>query len=213
MIEGILGAVSGFIIMVISKIGYLGMVLLMGIESANIPLPSEIIMPFSGFLVFVGRFNLWLVGLAGAVGCVVGSIFSYWLGAWGGRPLVERFGKYILISHHDLDLADRWFRKYGNAAVFFSRLLPIVRTYISFPAGISKMNFGYFVLYTFLGSFPWCLALAFLGLKLGENWESLKRYFHGFDWVIGVLILAGIGWWVWRHLKNNSKLRSQNNKA
>ncbi|MCX6811206.1 MAG: DedA family protein, partial [Candidatus Berkelbacteria bacterium] len=138
MIHSILAAISGFIIATISTLGYGGIVLLMAIESACIPLPSEVIMPFSGFLVFDGRFNLWLIALAGAVGCVVGSVIAYWVGMYGGRPLIERYGKYILISHHDLDLADRWFNKHGDVAIFFSRLLPVVRTYISFPAGIAR---------------------------------------------------------------------------
>jgi len=190
--------------LVISRLGYGGIILLMAVESANIPLPSEIIMPFSGFLVFQGQFSLWWTGFFGALGCLVGSILSYWLGYCGGRPLVEKYGKYIFISHHDLNLADRWFKKYGDETVFFGRLLPVVRTYISFPAGIARMNFKKFSIYTFAGSLPWCLLLAFLGLKLGENWESLKKYFHSFDWVIGVLILAGIAWWIWRHLRNRN---------
>ncbi len=201
----ILAVASAFIIMVISRLGYSGIVLLMAVESANIPLPSEIIMPFSGYLVFEGQFSLWWVGFYGALGCLVGSVLSYWLGYYGGRPLIEKYGKYILISHHDLDLVDRWFKKYGDATVFIARLLPVVRTYISFPAGISKMNFVRFSLYSFLGSLPWCLVLAWLGLKLGENWEGLRKYFHGFDWVIGVLILAGLAWWIWRHVKNSKR--------
>lgn len=190
---------------VISSLGYGGVILLMAIESANIPLPSEIIMPFSGFLVAQGAFNLWLVGLAGAVGCVVGSIFSYGLGAWGGRPLVEKYGKYIFVSHHDLDLTDRWFQKHGEVTVFVGRLLPVVRTFISFPAGIAKMNFGRFVIYSFLGSFPWTLALAYIGQKMGENWEKIRVYFHGFDWVILILIVLGIVWWIGRHIRNSRK--------
>lgn len=190
---------------VINSLGYTGVALLMAIESANIPLPSEIIMPFAGFLVAEGHLNLWLVGLAGGVGCVLGSVVSYWIGAWGGRPLIEKYGKYILISHHDLDLADRWFQKRGEMTVFVGRLLPVVRTFISFPAGISKMHFWRFVLYSFLGSVPWSLALAYLGQKLGENWESLRRYFHGFDWAILALIIIGIIWYVRRHIKNSQK--------
>lgn len=212
MIHVILAAVSGFIINTISLLGYGGIILLMAIESACIPLPSEVIMPFSGFLVFDGRFNLWLVGLAGAVGCVLGSIVAYWVGAYGGRPLIEKYGKYILISHHDLDLADRFFKKYGDIAIFFSRLLPVVRTYISFPAGIAKMRFWHFVLYTFLGSFPWCLGLGYVGLKMGENWEGLKKYFHGADYIIAALIIIGIIWWIWRHIKH-SKSQIQNPPA
>lgn len=202
MATQILSIIASWIMGVISTLGYGGVVLLMAIESANIPLPSEVIMPFSGFLVAKGELNLYLVGLAGAVGCALGSIFSYYLGALGGRPLVEKYGKYILISHHDLDLADRWFSRYGEAIVFLARLLPVVRTFISFPAGIARMNFGRFVVYSFLGSLPWTLFLAFVGQKLGANWENLKIYFRGLDWLILGLIIVGIVWWVRRHLKN-----------
>lgn len=201
----ILSAISNWIIGVISALGYGGVVLLMAIESANIPLPSEVIMPFAGFLVAKGELNLWLVGLAGAIGCVLGSIPSYYLGYYGGRPLIEKYGKYILISHHDLDLADGWFQKRGEWTVFVGRLLPVVRTFISFPAGISRMHFGRFVVYSFLGSLPWTLLLAYIGLKMGENWEKLRGYFHGADWVILILILLGIIWYVRRHIKNSRK--------
>lgn len=209
MATQILATIANWIMGVISSLGYGGVILLMAIESANIPLPSEIIMPFSGFLVAKGELNLWLVGLAGAVGCAIGSIFSYFLGAWGGRPLIEKYGKYILISHHDLDLADRWFKKHGEVTVFVGRLLPVVRTFISFPAGIARMNFSRFVIYSFLGSLPWTLALAFIGQKLGENWETLRRYFHGLDWLILGLIAAGMIWWVVRHLKKIQNPKSK----
>jgi membrane protein DedA with SNARE-associated domain len=174
----------------------------MAIESACIPLPSEIIMPFSGYLVFRGEFGLYWVGLAGAFGCVVGSVPAYYLGLYGGRPLIEKYGKYVLVSQHDLDLADRWFGRYGDWAIFFSRLLPVVRTFISFPAGVAKMNVPRFIVYTFVGSFPWCLGLAYIGMKLGENWDTLGGYFHKFDVVIGILIAAGAVYYIWRHLKN-----------
>jgi membrane protein DedA with SNARE-associated domain len=194
----------------ISNFGYVGVVFLMAIESACIPLPSEIIMPFAGSLTTVlviqgvtlaARFNLVLVGLAGALGCLVGSVAAYWVGVWGGRPFVERYGRYVLITHHDLETADRFFRKYGQAAIFISRLLPVVRTYISFPAGISRMNFARFCLYSFLGSVPWCLALAWVGRVLGQNWKAIEVYFRKGDIVIVVLILAGIGLFLYRHLR------------
>lgn len=209
MIHEILVIISGFIINTISSLGYGGIILLMGLESACIPLPSEVIMPFSGFLVFEGRFDIWLVALAGTLGCVWGSILAYVIGMYGGRPLIEKYGKYILISHHDLDLADRWFKRYGDWAIFFSRLLPVVRTYISFPAGIARMRFWHFVFYTALGSFPWCLGLAYVGLKLGENWQSLKGYFHGADYIIAAIIVIGIIWWIWRHLKQRKNYVSK----
>jgi membrane protein DedA with SNARE-associated domain len=189
------------IIAVISRLGYGGIVLLMGIESACIPLPSEIIMPFSGYLVFKGAMSLSAVAVAGAVGCLLGSWLAYALGAWGGRPLIEKYGRYVLISHHDLDLADRWFVRYGDITVFTARLLPVVRTFIAFPAGVSRMPLGRFSLYTFAGSLIWCWALAWLGMKLGENWDTLGVYFHRFDTLIGIVLLAGIIWYVRRHLR------------
>ena len=201
MIAWILEILARFVIDTISASGYLGIVILMGIESACIPLPSEIIMPFSGYLVFRGDFELFRVGLAGAFGCVVGSVPAYYLGLYGGRPLVERYGKYVLISHRDLDTADRWFDRYGDWAIFFSRLLPVVRTFISFPAGVARMNFSRFVIYTFIGSFPWCLGLAYVGMKLGENWDTLGVYFHRFDIVIGIVIALGVIYYIWHHLK------------
>ena len=205
MIARIIEILSGFIVATISTLGYGGVVLLMAIESACIPLPSEVIMPFSGYLVHTGRFNLWLVAVAGAIGCVVGSMVAYWVGMYGGRPLIEKYGKYVLISRHDLDLADRWFARYGEVIVFASRLLPVVRTFIAFPAGVARMRVPRFIVYTFLGSLPWCLGLAYVGQVLGAQWdknESLKAWFHRFDFVIGLIILAGAVWWVWRHLKH-----------
>lgn len=206
MVSNILSILAGFIISTISTLGYGGIVLLMAIESANIPLPSEIIMPFSGFLVSQGQFNLWLVGLAGAIGCVLGSAFSYWLGMVGGRPLIEKYGKYILISHHDLDTADNWFKKRGEVTVFIGRLLPVVRTFISFPAGIAKMNFNRFMLYSFLGSLPWCLLLGWIGEKMGDNWDSLRPWFHKFDYIILIFVILGLIWYIWRHIKNSQKV-------
>lgn len=202
MVEKIIAVLAGFIIATISRLGYAGIVLLMAIESACIPLPSEIIMPFAGYLVFTGEMELWAVGLAGAVGCVVGSVPAYYLGALGGRPLVERYGKYVLISHHDLDLADRWFQRHGDITVFLGRLLPVIRTFIAFPAGVSRMRMGHFVVYTFVGSYIWSWALAWIGMKLGENWNTLGVYFHRFDALIGVVLLIGVIWYVRRHLNH-----------
>jgi len=206
MIAKIISILSGFIIATISALGYWGIVLLMAIESACIPLPSEIIMPFSGYLVSRGEMNLWLVGIAGAFGCVVGSIVAYYVGMYGGRPFIEKYGRYVLVSRHDLDLADRWFAKYGEAIVFISRLLPAVRTFIAFPAGVARMNMTRFIIYTFAGSLPWCLGLAYVGQKLGEQWdkdERLKTWFHRFDFVIGIVGVLLVGWWIWRHIKHS----------
>ena len=205
MIAQIIGYLAGFIIAGISTLGYFGIGLMMAIESACIPLPSEIIMPFSGYLVAQGRFTLFGCALAGALGCVAGSIVAYAVGRYGGRAFVWKYGKYFLISHHDLELADRWFSKYGQLVVFFSRLLPVIRTFISLPAGISRMNFTQFVIYTFVGSFPWCYGLAYVGERMGANWNTLGAYFHKFDAAIGVLILAGAVWWIWRHIGHVKK--------
>jgi len=202
MIEKIITLLAGFIIGTISRLGYGGIVLLMAIESACIPLPSEIIMPFSGYLVSTGEMNLWLVGLAGAVGCVLGSIVAYYAGAWGGRPFIVKYGKYILISHHDLDLADRWFQRHGDITIFVGRLLPVIRTFIAFPAGVARMNLWRFNLYTFVGSYIWSLGLAWIGMKLGEHWNTLGVYFHRFDAAIGVILLIAIVWYVRRHLRH-----------
>lgn len=190
----------------IAALGYPGIILLMAIESACIPLPSEVIMPFSGYLVYKGSFNLWLVAIAGAVGCVLGSLVAYWVGLRGGRPLIEKYGRFILISRHDLDLADRWFVKYGEVIVFVSRLLPVIRTFIAFPAGVARMNVKRFVIYTFAGSLPWCLGLAYAGQKLGEQYENnetLQMLFHRFDFVIGILFVLFVGWWIWRHVRHS----------
>jgi membrane protein DedA with SNARE-associated domain len=202
MVARILEALAAFVIYVISTMGLPGIVLLMAIESACIPLPSEVIMPFSGYLVFLGEYSLWSVGLAGALGCVVGSVPAYYLGMYGGRPLVEKYGKYILVSRHDLDMADRWFERHGEATVFFARLLPVIRTFIAFPAGVARMNMKRFIAYTFAGSLPWCLGLAYIGMVMGERWPTLRYYFHKFDLVIGAVIVAGIVWYVRRHLRN-----------
>jgi membrane protein DedA with SNARE-associated domain len=203
MVHHILAVLSQFIIHTESTLGYGGIVLLMGIESCCIPLPSEVIMPYAGYLCTTGRFDIWLVAVAGAIGCVVGSIPAYYLGLYGGRPLILKYGKYILMSRHDLDLADRWFERRGDITVFIARLLPVVRTFIAFPAGVNRMDMRKFIIYTLLGSFPWCLMLAYVGVKVGENIEVLKPYFHRFDAVIGVVLVVGIVLWVWRHVKGN----------
>jgi membrane protein DedA with SNARE-associated domain len=201
MFESIIQPIAQWIINIISQMGYSGIVLTMGIESACIPLPSEIIMPFSGSLVSSGRFTMLGVSLAGAFGCVVGSVIAYVAGYYGGRPFLEKYGKYILLSKKEIDSAERWTKKYGDTAIFVSRLLPVIRTFISLPAGIAKMSFIKFVIYTFLGSLPWCWALAYIGKLLGDNWNTLGKYFHQADLVIGIIILAGVVWFVWHKFK------------
>lgn len=181
---------------------------MMGIESACVPLPSEIIMPFGGYLVYQypDRFNIWIMGIIGALGCVLGSVAAYWAGAYGGRPFVIKYGKFILVRERDLDKADRFFAKYGNAAIFISRILPVVRTFISFPAGISKMPFWRFCIYTFLGSFPWCIGLAYAGMMLGKEWDTrLKGYFHGADAIIVAVLAVLVGIYIWHHLQGEKE--------
>jgi membrane protein DedA with SNARE-associated domain len=200
MLSHIISVLSSFVVSVISATGYVGIIVLMAIESACIPLPSEVIMPFSGYLVYTGRFSLLAVTTAGAIGCNLGSVLAYEVGYFGGRPLVERYGSYILLSRRELEWAERFFARWGNAAVFVARLLPVVRTFIALPAGVARMPRGRFHIYTFLGSWPWCLMLAYIGLKLGEKWETdprLKTWFHRFDALIVGVILAGIVWFVW----------------
>lgn len=211
MIEKILHALAAFVIWVISSSGYTGIVLLMAIESACIPLPSEVIMPFSGYLVYTGRFSLILVATFGAIGCNLGSVLAYEVGAYGGRPLIEKYGKYILLNKHDLELSDHFFQRWGAATVFIGRLLPVIRTFIALPAGIAKMPRVRFHVYTFLGSWPWCYALAYIGMKLGENWNTLGKYFHRFDAVIGAFLVLGVAFFVWSHWKN--RVRGNSSEA
>jgi len=203
MSETILTLVVDFVIHVISLGGYAGVVALMGIESACIPLPSEIIMTFAGYLVYKGQFNLFWVATVGAVGCNLGSVLAYWIGAKGGRPLVERYGKWVLMSHHDLDRMTEFFNKYGSITVLLARLLPVVRTFIAFPAGIARMPKLRFHIYTFAGSWPWCYALAFAGMKLGEKWHTDPRFYavyHRFHLVVELALVAAIVWFVWSHV-------------
>ena len=213
MTEKLIAALAKVIIGVISSTGYFGVILLMAIESACIPLPSEIIMPFAGALTLpdvaqqyhTTVFSLLLVATAGAIGCNVGSVIAYEIGCYGGRPLVERYGRYIWINRHDLDLADRFFQKFGAAAVFIGRLLPVVRTFIALPAGIARMPRVRFHIYTFVGSWPWCFVLAWFGMKLGERWNTdprLRQWLHRLDALIIVLLLAAITWFLYSHWKN-----------
>jgi membrane protein DedA with SNARE-associated domain len=203
MSEKIIALVVGFVTHVIAAGGYAGIVALMGIESACIPLPSEIIMTFTGYLVYLGRFNLLLAATAGALGCNLGSVVAYWIGAKGGRPVVERYGKWVLMSRHDLDRMTAFFDKYGSITVLVGRLLPVVRTFIAFPAGIARMPQLKFHVYTFMGSWPWCFALAYVGMKLGQAWDTDPRFhewFHRFHLSVEIALLVGVVWFVWTHV-------------
>lgn len=189
MLDSALASLGQIIEHTITAMGPLGVSLLMAIESCNIPLPSEAILPFAGYLVSKGHMSIHTAAFAGAIGCVLGSIPSYYLGYFGGRPFVEKYGKWFLISKHDLEMADKWEQKYGNLAFFICRMLPIVRTFISLPAGILKADIKQFTLFTFLGSLIWSYPLVFVGMKLGEHREALKAVWHKFDLAI-VLVLG-----------------------
>jgi membrane protein DedA with SNARE-associated domain len=212
MLERIMSVLVPAIVGVISAGGYLGIVVLMAIESACIPLPSEIIMPFAGYLVSTGRFTLIGAATAGAIGCNVGSTIAYYIAASGGRKAFERWGHYVLISRTELDHAERFFARYGSITVFLGRLLPVIRTFIAFPAGLARMPMLKFQIYTFLGSWPWCFALAYIGLALGQRWDSdptFRRLFHQFDIVIVVIVLAGLAWFVWSRWRALSRKNSR----
>lgn len=202
MTEKILTLLFGFISSLIAATGYLGITLLMAIESACIPLPSELIMPFAGYLVYTGKMQLLWAATAGALGCNLGSLAAYEIGYYGGRPLVERYGRWILMGRRELDWADRFFQSHGELAVVIARMLPVIRTFIALPAGIARMPRVKFHIYTFIGSWPWCFGLAYFGMKLGENWRSLGKYFHQFDAIIGVLLVAAVAWFIWSHWQN-----------
>ncbi len=201
IVYDLIAAVASAIITVIATFGYLGVVALMALESAGFPLPSEIIMPFAGYLVLTGQFTLPGAALAGALGCLVGSLGAYWVSAAKGRPWLERYGRFVLFSRRDLALADRSFARWGDAIVFVGRLMPVVRTYISFPAGVARMNLRRFSWYTFVGSLIWTYLLAWIGLRLGAEWASIRAVFERFDLVIAMLLLAGVVWWVRRALR------------
>jgi membrane protein DedA with SNARE-associated domain len=184
-----------------------GVIALMAIESACIPIPSEIIMPLAGGLLIKGHglpiaFNL-LAGVFGAIGCTIGSIIAYWVGSKGGRPFLSKYGKYILITPHDLDRADAWFKKNGDWAIFITRLMPVIRTFISLPAGIAKMRIGKFLVYTFVGSFLWCTALSLAGFFLGQNWEKIRTVMRPYDPIFIAIIVILIGWYIYRHIKRS----------
>jgi membrane protein DedA with SNARE-associated domain len=214
MTEKILAVLAHFIIVVISASGYLGITLLMAIESACIPLPSEIIMPFAGYLVeakqptLTGHLALIGVAIAGAIGCNVGSAVAYWIGARGGRPFIARYGRFVLLNQRDVDRAEYFFGHYGSVTVFVGRLLPIVRTFIALPAGIARMSQVRFHIYTFLGSLPWCYVLAYVGMRLGRAWETDPRFkaaFHRYHLAVEVLMVAAVVWFVWTHWKGRAR--------
>jgi membrane protein DedA with SNARE-associated domain len=204
-VHGIEQQIVVFLQSLFNTVGWAGVVAAMAIESACIPLPSEVTMPLAGWMLiqakgFAMGSVLW-AGLYGALGCTIGSVITYWIGAKGGRPILERYGKYVLISSHDIEVADRWFNKYGEATAFFSRLLPIVRTFISLPAGVARMNFGRFTALTFIGSFIWCVVLATAGFAFGSRWQEVRDAMRPFDIPIAIVLVALFCWYIYHHVK------------
>jgi membrane protein DedA with SNARE-associated domain len=198
-------ALERFMTEVIGDYGYYAVIVLMILESACIPIPSEVTMVFGGFLVSRGRLDFFWVGMLGTLANVLGSWLAYWVGLVGGRPLIERWGRYIFLRKHELDRAEVWFEKHGETAVFVSRLLPVVRTFISLPAGVAKMPFVKFTLYTFLGCLPWTFALTWAGFLLGENWETFLKYGEPVSIAIGVLLLGLLVWWLVRRARAKAR--------
>jgi membrane protein DedA with SNARE-associated domain len=197
--------IIAFLIGAIAAGGYASVVLLMAIQSACIPIPSEVIMPLAGWALAHSQLDLIILATVASLASNLGSIPAYWVGARGGRPMVERYGSYLLLSRRDLDLVDHFFARYGSITVLVGRMLPIVRTFIAFPAGIAKMNQVRFHIYTFIGSWPWCYALAFIGMKLGRQWNTnprFKEFFDRFHLGVELVLVAGVVWFVWTHWKN-----------
>jgi membrane protein DedA with SNARE-associated domain len=219
MVKAIFTVLGGFCVYLMATLSYAGIALLMGIESACIPLPSELIMPYAGAMTNPGVaaslsatygvtlpvFNLFLAAIAGAIGCNLGSELAYWVGAKGGRPAILKYGRFLLVSKKEIELADRWFERRGEIIIFVARLLPVIRTFIAFPAGVARMNRTKFHIYTFVGSVPWCLMLAYVGQRLGvellDEHSPLKHWMHRLDAVIGAVVIVGAAYFVWSRIK------------
>lgn len=203
MSEKFLALLVQLVTHVIAVGGYAGIVALIALNSSGIAIPSELILPFSGYLVYLGHFNLILVATAGAVGCNLGSAAAYWVGARGGRPLVERYGKWVLMNRHDLDLMTRFFERFGSITILLGRMTPMVQSFVAFPAGIAKMARLRFHIYTTAGSWIWYFCLAWMGMKLGEKWHTDPRFeamFHRFHLAVEIGLLAALIWFVWAHI-------------
>jgi membrane protein DedA with SNARE-associated domain len=209
LLDALDGIVIPFLESLYARFGYVGVVIAMTIESAAIPIPSELILPFAGWSVSRGiaepltggPWTYWGAVIAGVLGNTLGSLASYAVGALGGRPLLDRFGRYVLVSRHDLDLADRWFARWGDATVFFSRMLPIVRTFISVPAGVARMPLWRFLVFSIAGAIPWVMLLVWGGTVLGANWLEIKGALRGLDYLVGAAVCALVGLFVYRHVR------------
>lgn len=200
MIEGLIGDITGAITSLIWNMGYIGVFLLMTIESAGIPVPSEVIMTYGGFMASQGSLNYILVAVVGTLGTGLGSAIGYAIGAWGGKAFIDRYGKFFGVNPQKLLWAEKWFCKYGESACIYTRLLPVVRTIVNVPAGLLGMNFWKFLAYSMIGAFPWCLMLSYVGYSLGESWESIMEYSHMFSYAIGaisaIIIIGGIALYI-----------------
>ncbi|CAA7601250.1 SNARE associated Golgi protein [Acididesulfobacillus acetoxydans] len=195
---------GAFVIRIISTLGYAGVFAAMALESACIPLPSEIILPFTGYMVFLGRFGLWQATLAATLGNLFGAMVAYYVGVWGGRPFLKRYGRYFFFNEREFAGTERIFARHGEITVFLGRVLPVVRTFISLPAGIARMNPLKVALYSLLGALPWCFLLILTGERLGAKWNALKPLFHRFDLVIGVFVVLALAFWIWRHVQKRN---------
>jgi membrane protein DedA with SNARE-associated domain len=220
MLEFIDKIVIPFLTDLYGWLGYGGVTVAMAIESAMIPLPSELILPFAGFLVSdasamepitMGPWDFWLVVIAATIGNTIGSVIGYYIGAWGGRPFLERWGKYLLIRPHEIELADHFFQKYGSATAFFSRLLPIVRTFISFPAGVARMNIWKFIVYSTAGAFLWSAALVWAGVQLGARWTEIRHALQPFDLLIAIVVVLLVVLFIWWRLGMPGRRRGSSN--
>jgi len=193
-----------FITQLISSWGYAGIFVMMTLESTLIPIPSEVVIPFAGFLAYMGEMNVWLIVLVSSLANLTGSIIAYYIGKYLGRGFVERYGKYVLLNLGHLELIERWFSKYGNLTVLFSRMLPLIRTYNALPAGMGKMNFPKFCLYTFIGSIPWNTALVFVGYVLKQNWNILEKYSLYID-ILAVFVAAAVIYYLARRIRLSAR--------
>jgi membrane protein DedA with SNARE-associated domain len=200
--NNLLPAISNIITHIISTLGYPGVGFLMALQTVAVPIPSEVILPFAGYLASLGRFNILIIAVVGGIGSCIGSSIAYYIGDFGGRALVHKYGKYLLISLNDLNLTEKFFARFGSLAVFVGQLLPIVRSFMGFASGLAKEDFKKFLISVFVGSFLWSWLLAYVGEKLGQNWQNLHSKFQHLDLVVILLIIFGVAFWIYKHTRN-----------